>query len=123
MSAFTPSDMVEEILADLCVTAKRDRDTAEKRYKEVCREFIDSGLERIDGEQGHVTRVEPTKVELDEVKLRKALTDEQWSAITKSVPDDTLIEAAVTRGVIDPKVVARCMEVVNKTPYAKVTSK
>ncbi len=60
-------------------------------------------------------------MKIDEAGLQDALTDRQWSSITKRVIDEKLLEDKVARGQIDVDIVAQHTEEVPRKPYVRLT--
>jgi hypothetical protein len=112
----------------------RDAKSRCAHYDEIARdhqndlldEFVTLDLKKASAMDGDVeisaTIVEPTTLKIDEEKLRVALGD-RYQQYTKVVFDPKLLEDAVARGEVDAKVVAKCSEVVAKSPYIRITEK
>lgn len=67
------------------------------------------------------TLVEGSTIELDEVRLKKAIGAPTWNKVTKRVIDKTKLEDAMADGTVDPNVVAQCSNEVPRKPYVRVT--
>lgn len=69
------------------------------------------------------TKVEPTALEFDEVKLKKKIGIANWNRVTTKVLDRKKLEAAVAEGHISPATVASCASEIPRKPYIRVTEK
>ena len=69
------------------------------------------------------TRVEGTTLIFDEARLRKALGQRGWNAVSTRTLDRSKLEAAVADGRVDPRTVAECSEERPKKAYIRLTEK
>lgn len=68
------------------------------------------------------TLVEPSRLDLNEDRLRELVGEERWMAVTRRVVDKKLLEDAMATGAITPAEVARCSTEVPSQPHIKITT-
>lgn len=121
----TVSEPVKEYL-----DARRAADLANERLKKATTVLI-QGMEDAkiktnqwtdaNGMKNTITYVKATRVEIDEVGLRKALTAKVFDKFTKKVLDKRAMEKAMDEGVVDPVVVAKFVTEKPSAPFLKYT--
>ncbi len=72
---------------------------------------------------GSAKVVRPSTIKYDEDRLQATLGSDRWSRATKTVLDTKALDAMVADGVVEIGEVAACSEVVDRSPYVKITVK
>lgn len=122
---------VSEVLRRFADT-KQKADHLKEVAKDEQQEVV--GVYKQDGRQSHITDfddetrvqgtlVETSRVVIDEERLKKALGYEKWMKVTSPQLDKEKLEDAVSKGLVDPNVVAECSENKPNSPYIRLTWK
>lgn len=127
--------MSDDLIADLqpsiliWLKMRQERDKLEADINELAESIMKTmsdlkSVTVIDGaDKITVTKVEGTRIVIDEPKLKKSLGAAVWNRITKAVLDKEKLENEVAVGHIDPNVVAAASEEKPVKPYLKPTVK
>jgi hypothetical protein len=111
--------------------AKSIRDEADELVESLTAQLVEAM--KVEGQQSLKVRddenaitgtlVEAIRIVIDEARLKKELGAQKWGKVTKQVLDKPKLEDAITKGEVDPNVVAICSEEKANKPYVKVTAK
>lgn len=78
-----------------------------------------NGLRNYDAGGVKVTIVEPSRIVIDENRLKRSLGARMWAKVTRTVLDRRLLDACIAVGDVDANVVANCSDEVPSKPYVR----
>lgn len=103
------------------IALKQQIASAQEALDELAAELIPLITDPVEVDGIRVTKIAPTRVVIDEPRLKKALGAAAWKRVQKTVLDRDRLETQVAEGKIDVNVVATCSEIVPNKPYLKVS--